>query len=227
MTRWERVGYTTRWGRYLAEVEKTLILRGEESVGKVGTAIDLGCGGGRWSKLLADRGWEMTCMEVSREELAVCQRKVPAARCVLTQPGDQSIPSPSGSARIVLCIEVVPLIEAEWFPNEAKRILENNGLLIGIYINGQSLRGIASRLNHRLVNGPGHYRFYRSSYAACRERLVQSGFEMLHEESCCWGPFHRESNSPFVPAFVTMERAMRLNRVVKWGPWVAFIARKK
>lgn len=227
MTRWERIGYTTRWGRYLAEVEKKLILRGEEVAGSAGKGVDLGCGGGRWSKLLTDHGWEMTCMDVNRADLAICQRKVPAAQCVLTLPESTSIPVSPDFARMVLCIEVVPIIEARWFPAEASRILQPGGVLIGVCINGQSIRGMASRLNNRLTTGSSRYRYYQSSYSECRQRLQSSGFDIVHEESCCWGPFGRESNSPFVPAFVKIERVLGLNRVVTWGPWVGFIAQKR
>lgn len=226
MTRWERIGYMTRWGRYLAEVEKKLILRGEGCAGHVGHGIDLGCGGGRWSKLLAERGWTMTCMDVNSADLEVCRRKVPSANCVLTLPENTSIPAPSASARVMLCIEVVPIIESRWFPREASRVLQEGGVLIGVCINGQSLRAMASRLSNRISTGRANYRFYKTSYTECRQRLEQNGFEIMHEESCCWGPFSRESNSPFVPAFVKMERALGLNRVVTWGPWIGFIARK-
>jgi ubiquinone/menaquinone biosynthesis C-methylase UbiE len=227
MTRWERIGYMTRWGRYLAEVEKKLILRGEEYAERTGTGVDAGCGGGRWSKLLTDRGWQMTCMDVNRADLAICERKIPTARCVLTLPESTSLPVASDSARIVLCIEVVPIIEADWFPAEASRVLQEGGVLVGVCINGQSLRGVASRLNNRLANGRSPYRYYQSSYTACRQRLESNGFKIVHEESCCWGPFGRESNSPFVPAFVKIERVLGLNRVISWGPWVGFIAQKQ
>src|SRR5687767_2144180 len=163
MTRWERIGYMTRWGRYLAEVEKKLILRGEEHA-EVGPGLDLGCGGGRWSKLLADRGWDMTCMDVNSADLAVCQRKVPRAKCVLALPENTSIVAPTASARLMLCIEVVPIIEAEWFPREASRVLQEGGVLVGVCINGQSLRAMASRLSNRITTGRKNYRFYKTSY---------------------------------------------------------------
>jgi ubiquinone/menaquinone biosynthesis C-methylase UbiE len=224
-TRWERIGHSTRWGRYLAQIEKELILRGEEYAAEVGKAIDVGCGGGRWSKHLSDRGWDITCLDVSSEDLTVCQRRIPSAQCILARPDDNAIPVESDWAKIMLCIEVVPIIEAKWFAKEASRILQRGGILIGVCINGQSMRGMASRLTHRLMNGRTKYNFYQSTYAECRQNLLLAGFEVLQEESCCWGPFGRESNSLLVPAFVKLERALRLNRVIKWGPWVTFIAR--
>jgi SAM-dependent methyltransferase len=225
-THWDRVAETTTWGRYLTEVERQVILRGEGWAGIPGKAVDLGCGSGRWSKLLAARGWDMTCLDVDGHALAVCQRNVPGATCVLNDADNNGIHLPSASAKLALCIEVIPLIEADWFVAEVHRILSRRGILVGVYINGRSLRGLAWRMKHRLLNHYNGVQFYRSCYSAWKSRLLATGFELLHEESCCWGPFRRDSNSPFVPACARMERALGLHRVVKWSPWVVFIARK-
>ena len=227
-TRWDRVAQSTSWGRYLTDVERQVILRGEGWAERPGNAIDLGCGGGRWSKLLSDRGWNMTCMDTDRQALASCQHNVASAKCILTHPKDRALPVASDAAQLALCIEVIPLIEAEWFLPEVHRALSRRGIFIGVYINGQSLRALAWRIKHRLLHGPNSNEsvFYRSSYSKWKSRLLGTGFEMLHEESCCWGPFSRNSNSPFVPAVAKMERALRLHRVVTWSPWVVFVARK-
>ena len=227
MTYWDRVAQTTRWGRYVTEIQRRVILQGEDYAGPPGKAVDLGCGGGRWSKLLADLGWDMTCIDVSSHALSICQRKVPSAKCILAHPRDKTIPLSSKAVSLALCIEVVPLIEAKWFQSEAHRILVDSGILVGVYINGRSLRGLASRLKNRLVSGESTYKFYQSRYDDWKRQLLKTGFEMVHEESCCWGPFTRNSNSPFVPAFAKVERAVGLHRVVTFSPWVVFIARKQ
>jgi SAM-dependent methyltransferase len=227
VTHWDRIAETTSWGRYLTSVEREVILRGEGMATRSGEAIDMGAGTGRWTKLLADRGWKVTCTDVSREALEICQRNVPSAKCLLARPKDEYVPAEANSADLVLCIEVVPLIESDWFIGEAHRVLNAGGLFIGVYINGRSLRGLAWRLKHWLMHGRGSDQFYNAAYTDWKRRLLGSGFDMVHEESCCWGPFTRGSNSPFVPACAKMERALGLHRVVSWSPWVVFIARKK
>jgi hypothetical protein len=122
---------------------------------------------------------------------------------------------------------VVPLIESDWFHAEAHRVLQEGGVLVGVYINGRSWRGVAWRLKERLSQSRTSYSFYNEPYSDWKRRFLQTGFEMVHEESCCWGPFTRSSNSPFVPACAKLERALGLHRVVSWSPWVVFIARKK
>ncbi len=226
MTRWERIGETTTWGRYLADIERRTIMRAENLLGKVGKALEAGCGGGRWSKLLADRGWDLTCVDVDADALALCQRRIPTAKCVLASPRDECLPCGDAAIDLLLCIEVVPVIESAWFVRETRRVLIDGGLLVGVFINAHSLRGVASRRKEHLRGREEHARFYRASYGSFKEQLTESGFKVLDEESFCWGPFRRDSNSPFVPLWSRMERALHLNRVVMKGPWVAFIASK-
>jgi ubiquinone/menaquinone biosynthesis C-methylase UbiE len=226
MTHWDRIAETTSWGRYLTAVEQDVILRGTSLVGEPGSAIDMGCGSGRWSKLLSDRGWNLTCTDVSEHALSICRRNVPTAKCILTTPRDQVVPAEANSAELVLCIEVVPLIEGDWFLREAHRVLKERGLLIGVYINGRSWRALAWRLKQWLTHGCVSNQFYNAPYSDWKRRLLGSGLTMVHEESCCWGPFSRDSNSPFVPACAKVERALRLHRLVSWSPWVVFIAQK-
>src|SRR5215211_3349417 len=109
LTPMEQNALRTTWGRYLSELERAEILRAEARCEKPGRAIDLGCGGGRWSKLLSDRGWEMTSTDIDAPSLAVCAANVPKARCVLVSPSDRTIPAETNSLQLALCMEV-PLI---------------------------------------------------------------------------------------------------------------------
>src|SRR5487761_2009903 len=55
-TFWERVN-DGRWGRYVSEAEKEAVLKAHARCGQRGTFLEVGCDGGRWSKLLVDLGW--------------------------------------------------------------------------------------------------------------------------------------------------------------------------
>src|SRR5690349_17000328 len=99
-THWDRVAETTTWGRYVAEIEKRTIEHAADMAGDPGVALDIGCGGGRWTKLLADRGWNLTSTEVNAQALAICQRNVPSAHCLLSRPDDTTLPLSTGSAKL-------------------------------------------------------------------------------------------------------------------------------
>jgi hypothetical protein len=121
---------------------------------------------------------------------------------------------------------VAPAIAASWFVEETQRVLADRGLLLGVLWNRHSARGAVCRLKYRLNGGRDGRYFYTHSYGRWRRNLTAAGFQLVHEEGFCWGPFGRTSNSPLIPAFTRLERLLGLNRLVLWSPWIIFIARK-
>ena len=69
-TPWEVVA-TTRWGRYTTEVVESAVRAGAEIARTPGAALEVGCEGGRWSRLLSNMGWSLTCTDIDAEVLAV------------------------------------------------------------------------------------------------------------------------------------------------------------
>ena len=54
-----------RWGNYITRLENEMIHEASRLAGGSGDALDVGCDGGRWAKLLSDLGWKMTCTELA------------------------------------------------------------------------------------------------------------------------------------------------------------------
>lgn len=223
---WEKIGSTTRWGRYLAEKEMGIIRRGLECAGTPSKAVDLGCGGGRWSEILAQRGWQMTCVDIDENALRSCQLKMPSATCIRVSPTDAGIPCTDRSQKLILCMEAPDVIEKSWFEVEAQRVLENGGHVIGFYMNPHSWRGLVWDSGPK-NNPAGETHYTGPAYAKWKRSFLARGFEMLHEESYAWAPFPRTSNSALIPFASAMERLFLLTRLVRFAPWILFVARKK
>ncbi|HXP62816.1 MAG TPA: methyltransferase domain-containing protein [Dongiaceae bacterium] len=223
VTFWESVA-KTRWGAYATGVEERVIRQAAALAAPPGQALEIGCDGGRWSKMLADFGWKMTCIDVNRETLAICQRRVPGARCILASPKDDKVACESASLSLLLCVEVVPVIQSHWFLGEACRALKDGGVLVGVWWNAASWRGLMFRLKS-LVRGRSES-YYTRAYAPWRTQLLKAGLRLVHEEGFCWGPFGRASDSPLVPLFVRSEQMLGLRRLPAISPWIAFIAKK-
>jgi SAM-dependent methyltransferase len=221
-TYWEQIAETS-WGSYTTEIERRAIEFASSTAGPGGQALEIGCEGGRWSRLLLDRGWKMTCVDVDEKALRMCQAKNPEARCVLTSPQATSIPCEPASQRLLLCIEVRPVIQSGWFPGEAHRILEPGGLLVAVFWNRWSPRGLFSHLNSRIK---GQVSFYTHAYLPWRRKLLDTGFELLTEDGCCWSPFGRDSDSRLVPVFSRLEDCLQLRRLAAVSPWIVLVARK-
>jgi SAM-dependent methyltransferase len=209
----------------VSQVEARAILQGQSLAGVPAHALDIGCEGGRWSKLLSDLGWKITCIDVDREVLQECRRKVGDAECILADANDRIIPCGSSSFSLLLCIEVPPVIQSDWFMLEAARVLRSGGILVGLACNKISLRGLANKAMDRAFRNRSSG-VYTCSYGALRRSLYRAGFETAYEEGFCWGPFGRTSNSPLIPLFAGLERVLGLRRLTILSPWVMFIARK-
>jgi ubiquinone/menaquinone biosynthesis C-methylase UbiE len=225
-TYWESVALT-KWGRYLTGLENRMILAASAMAGEPGLAIEIGCEGGRWARLLASHGWDMICTDVSAESLQLCQRRLPQAECILVNASDTCIPCKQNTAKLLLCIEVDPVSSSDWFIGEAARVLATGGILVMTLLNKTSLRSVFHRF-HRTGDGhnPKPRPPYKNSYGSFKKRLLGAGFRVIDEQGCCWCPFPRESNSALVPFFVQLETCLGFRQFPALSPWVLISAQK-
>jgi SAM-dependent methyltransferase len=223
ITYWERVG-NTRWGAYISDIEKRAILKANDLSKRPTAGIEIGCDGGRWSKLLTDLGWNMVCTDINEESLKICEKRIPAAKCILVRPDDNILPCVSESVDLVLCVEVAPVMQSDWVVCEWFRVLRNDGLVVGVFKNLLSIRGLFA---HVIASLSDSFDYYKNAYPLWRRKLSDSGFLMLHEEGYCWFPFRRASDSLFVPYIIRVEKGLGLRKLPVISPWIVFIAQKK
>lgn len=222
---WESMATHRRYPCYTSEIEQQVLWRALSLIPNPTIALDIGCEGGRWSKLLADRGWSLTCIDIDQQSLMICKQRIPTATCLLVNPDDSHLPCDSESVGLVLCIEVPNVIESDWFITEAFRVLQKDGLLVGMFFNQESWRGWMHHLIAPIFYGS--VSLYRLAYPAWRRRLEKKGFRLLHEEAFGWFPFRKSSDSPLVPVFAHLERSLGLQKLVTYSPLLAFIAQKR
>jgi hypothetical protein len=188
-----------------------------------GSALEIGSEGGRWSRLLAGMGWTLTCTDIDAEVLTVCQRRVPTANCILVSPAATTLPCATRSMSLLLCLEVFPVMDSDWFAKEASRVLSEDGILVGVTLNRTSLRGLFVWARQCLT---GRADFYNVSYREWRRRMEAAGFTISFEQGYCWFPLTRSSDSRLAPLFIRLERMLGLGRLTALSPWVVFIARQ-
>jgi ubiquinone/menaquinone biosynthesis C-methylase UbiE len=228
MTYWERISMT-KWGAYTTKIERDLVDKAlclSKTMDK--KALEIGCEGGRWSKLLSEKGWSVTCTDINSNSLNVCKSRITEAQCVLVCADDRTLPFQPKSATLLLCIEVFPLIHSDWFIQEANRVLALGGLIVTVVQNRLSYRSflhtVGSLIRHKKKADDD---FYAQSYHAWRERTIKTGFEILYDSGFCWPPFSRHSNSSLIPFFFHMEHYLGLHKITTFSPWIALIGRKK
>lgn len=98
-----------------------------ESLGRVDSALDLGCGDGRLSRLVdAER---VTLADVSDVALERAARRLPDARRVSLTP-DAPLPLPDNVFDLVVCTETVEHVrDLQLLLSEARRVLRPGGRL--------------------------------------------------------------------------------------------------
>jgi SAM-dependent methyltransferase len=169
-TYWERVS-ESRWGAYITERERLALAYALDRVSR-GTALEVGCEGGRWSALVSGRGWDVVCTDVDPDSLARCAERIPSARCVLVSPDDHTLPVRAGEVDLLLVYEVNEVVESPWFPAEAARVLRPGGLLVCSYWNARSLRGLLYRtlakVSRRSTDGIRRFQGYYQGRATGR-----------------------------------------------------------
>ena len=93
-----------------------------------GDAVDVGCGTGRHTRWLVERGHRVTAVDGSPEMLAIAARTVPAATTILADV--EELPLPDQSADVVVCALVLshqPNLDAI---GELARLLRPGGRLL-------------------------------------------------------------------------------------------------
>jgi SAM-dependent methyltransferase len=224
---WERLMIETHYGRYADRVERSMIEHLLACSPQPGVLLDVGCEGGRWSKVFADRGWQIIATDVETKSLEACQRRIPHAQCVVADSSGDQLPAKDESIDAALCIEVAPVIHSTWAAKEFARVLKPEALLAGVCWNRASWRGflyhraptLRSSGSHPLIGFPIRYLDFRKQMTAC-------GFSFERELGYAWGPFRRTSNSRLVTMSGALERLSGLQHRISFAPMVAFVCRK-
>lgn len=219
---WERAASESRFVAYTSGLEREFVLYGHELASPPTVALDLGCEAGRFSQILAQRGWSVVCADVNPQALELCERRNPGARCILLTEDNRVLPCADNSLGILLCIEV-PVIATGWFVDEASRAIKPGGVLVGAFQNKLSWRGL---IGHWRALVRGRFDWYSRSYPEWRRALNKRGFTFVRETGCRWPPFSHTSNSMLLPFALAIEQALRLPRFIAISPLVLFAARK-
>ena len=218
---------TRRWGRYLTQLETEMLHDASSIAGGSGDALDVGCDGGRYSKVLSDLGWNLTCTDREKCRLELCRKRLPSARCLLVDAAEESLPVDSSSMNLVVCLEVLEVGTAKWFPGELYRVLRPGGVALFTFFNSMSLRGVVHRIIHGFGNNsPNRFFYVGPSYGRYRRLVTGAGLKMVRELGFCWAPFSRGSDSPLIPAAVRLEKMVGLRNLPSLSPWVLVMVRK-
>jgi SAM-dependent methyltransferase len=208
-------------GRY--RTRKQLAFLSAQLTGEQLTILDIGGGSGRFAIPLADRGHRVTVVDISRDALELLRSRRPHG--IATRFGDFLDHSFEGRFDAVVAMESVQLftsVTLEQLFARVHAVLRPGGRFVFTELNGQSWRYALHSLRRR-GNRPS---YNVSTSRGYRTALENAGFQLIAVEGFVWMPFSACSDSRLVPAFESLERALRLNRWTMQSPWLLYAAQR-
>jgi SAM-dependent methyltransferase len=222
-TYWEKVA-ETNWGKYISGVEYDTLLRALRLIERPARALEIGCEGGRWSRVLSGDGWNVTATDVDPTVLSLCKARNPSVNCILVKPTDTTLPCETKSVDLVVAIEPDVAMQSDWILAEVNRVLKDSGIFVSLVWNNMSWRGFIPHIRCSLK---GVYDYYTFSYREWKNKFTASGLDIIYSEGLCWMPFSRHSNSPMIPLGAKLEKMLGLRKLTYVSPWISLIAKKR
>jgi ubiquinone/menaquinone biosynthesis C-methylase UbiE len=192
-------GGTSQFYNEMLEMPTTFKVLGNVRGKKI---LDLGCGPGRYAKLLSERGAKVVGLDNSKHSLEIARTQAPNVKFIL---GDvEKLPFKSGEFDIVLATLVIGhLPKWDKVLGEVRRVLKKGGIFIFSIHN--PIREVTDKerwffKKFRYVNdyfrerntydtwGKGEKKFvvshHHKTYGTIIRYLVNNGFEIIDYEDC-------------------------------------------
>lgn len=217
--RWD-VENRTRVGEYLSAVENEFLqsfLAGK----KIKTAIDLGCGSGRFTIPIHQRGIKIAGVDNDLLPLSLLKKKCPEikTRCLDIS---KKLPFNNDSFDCILAIQSVDYVPSlDKLLAECKRILKKKGYLVFTLANKTSYKKILYQVAGK---DKGNYQY---SFRETRRAFKKNGFNFVRAYGYNWIPFYRDSNNRLVDIFAHLEKKLNLWQLPLFSPWIFYITQLK
>ncbi len=225
---WDRET-TTAKGQYLTQIEQTFV---QESLmlhpTKPAVIFDAGGGSGRFAIPLYRNGYRVIVEDINPLPLKILRNREPAIPLILLDSKVKHFPIKESSVNCILCIEVSPLTQSEWFFSECNRILKQNGILIFTTHNRCSYKGFHKKFSSKedFHKHPWKKFYYLNSFWQIKLRLKSADFELIRAKGYNWLPVWHASNTKLMPFFAAIERLLCLDLLLSLSPWIIIQARK-
>ncbi|HHM24256.1 MAG TPA: class I SAM-dependent methyltransferase [Bacteroidetes bacterium] len=147
-----------------------------------GKVVDLGCGDGYLSYLMARRGHSVLSVDIATSRLNKLRENIGGLPVQILQADIKHTGLQSGSVDAVVCSEVLEHIPGyEEVVQESYRILKPGGLFVITVPYKENLKTIICPYCHRAFHPDGHlHRFDKANLA---QALEKAGFQVLKQKT--------------------------------------------
>jgi 2-polyprenyl-3-methyl-5-hydroxy-6-metoxy-1,4-benzoquinol methylase len=221
-------GYANAMGRYKTKRELAFLLA--HVIGERQRILDVGGGSGRFAMPLAERGHDVTVVDISEDALRLLERRNHSR--ISTRCADFLAHTFDSQFDVVVSIEAIPSFTsirlADLFA-KIRSVLRPGGRFVFTELNSHSWRHALHTLRGSTLHALRGSKSTQYNVAGPNDYLAalwKAGFELVSIEGFVWMPFTVACNSRLVPLFESLERALHLNRWIGQSPWLLIAAQR-
>lgn len=191
------------------------------------TALDIGCGTGKYVQVLEQLGYTTTGVEYDIAPLTLIQQRKPGTQIV--QADGQHLPFADSVFDVVAAIQVQDYFpQRSLFFSDVWRVLKPGGMFLVTMTNKRSIKGLIYNLYLAWNRRSRSARFYEQPLTSCLDELKEQPFTVEQIWGYNWNLLARDCDSSFkVGCFAAMEKTLRLEKIPNLSPVAFVVARKK
>lgn len=190
------------------------------------SALDIGCGAGKFVYVLEELGFATVGLEYDRTPLSLFLQRNSEAKVV--QADGQRLPFSGEVFDVVTAVQVQDYFpHREDFYGDVWRVLKPGGLFLVTMTNRKSIKGLIYKRYLAYTKRSTQARFYERSFSDCLDELTAFPFAVEHAWGYNWNPLPRDcDNGRLVKICEAVERGLLLEKLPNYSPLVFVAARK-
>lgn len=212
-------------GLYLTQRETNFIRTGIPATSS-GIALDIGCGTGKYTRLLESMGYKCFGLEYAATPLLILKERRPES--LLLQANGACLPFEENIFDVVLGMQVQDYFnDVRNFYNEIRRVLKPGGLAMVTMTNKASPKGLVYELYLRCVGRARSAHFYEHNLSYFLEAVQDCGLSILSISGYGFNILPRQCDVRWLfNAFSAMEDLLQLEKKPFICPYACVLLKK-
>lgn len=191
-----------------------------------GLALDIGCGTGKYIRLLESMGYRGIGLEYAATPLRLLKKRRPQS--LLLQADGARLPFGENVFDVAIGIQVQDYFDdVRDFYAEVRRVLKPGGLAVVTMTNKASLKGLVYELYLRSIGRPRSAHFYEHKLGYFLDAVRSCGLCVASLSGYGFNVLPRQCDSPWlVNAFSSLEDLLRLGKMPSICPYACVLLKK-
>ena len=191
-----------------------------------GLALDIGCGTGKYVRLLEKMGYKSVGLEYAATPLLILKKRRPES--LLLQADGVCLPFGKNAFDVALGIQVQDYFnDVRNFYNEIRRVLKPGGLAVVTMTNKASLKGLVYELYLRCVGRSRSAHFYEHNLGYFLDAVQGCGLSVASAFGYGFNMLPRQCDARWlVNAFSNLEDLLRLGKIPSICPYACVLLKK-